>query len=80
MSVPRIADSTLGGMFTFFFTCPSVLVTSWRPLVAYKYGQGFARVCAVKYTSDADELDNNYVHLTNISIQKNGVTIFPNFN
>ncbi|KND01670.1 hypothetical protein, variant [Spizellomyces punctatus DAOM BR117] len=49
-----------------------VLVTSWRPLVAYKYTQGFTRFCAVKYTSDVEDLDNNFMHLTNVSIQKYG--------
>lgn len=49
-----------------------VLVTSWKPLVAYKHNLGFARFCAVKYNLDADELDNNFMHLTNVSIQKYG--------
>ncbi|KAJ3097773.1 putative tubulin polyglutamylase ttll1 [Phlyctochytrium planicorne] len=49
-----------------------VLVTSWRPLVAYKYNQGFGRFCAVKYTSDVGDLDNSFMHLTNVSIQKYG--------
>lgn len=52
-----------------------VLVTSWRPLVAYQHEQGFGRFCAVKYTSDVSDLDNNYMHLTNVSIQKNGTTM-----
>jgi len=41
-------------------------------LVAYKYGQGFARFCTEKYTNEPDELDNNFIHLTNVSIQKYG--------
>ncbi|KAJ3237355.1 putative tubulin polyglutamylase ttll1 [Chytriomyces hyalinus] len=49
-----------------------VLVTNWRPIIAYKYQQGFCRFCAVKYTSDMDDLDNNFMHLTNVSIQKHG--------
>ncbi|KAJ8328168.1 hypothetical protein BDV3_005455 [Batrachochytrium dendrobatidis] len=49
-----------------------VLVTSWRPLVAYRHGQGFGRFCAVKYNRDIEELDNNFMHLTNVSIQKHG--------
>ncbi|KAI8587649.1 putative tubulin polyglutamylase TTLL1-like protein [Geranomyces variabilis] len=49
-----------------------VLVTSWRPLIAYKYKEGFARFCAVKYTSDEGDLDNSFMHLTNVSIQKYG--------
>jgi tubulin polyglutamylase TTLL1 len=50
-----------------------VLVTSWKPLIAYRHELGFARFCAVKYTSDVGELDNNFIHLTNVSIQKYGV-------
>ena len=49
-----------------------VLVTSWKPLIAYKHDLGFARFCAVKYNLDAAELDNNFMHLTNVSIQKYG--------
>ena len=51
-----------------------VLVTSWKPLVAYKYGQGFSRFCSVKYNTDVGDLDNNFMHLTNVSIQKYGVS------
>lgn len=51
-----------------------VLVTSWKPLVAYRYEQGFCRFCAVKYSSNVDDLDNNFMHLTNVSIQKYGVS------
>lgn len=50
-----------------------VLVTSWKPLVAYKHAEGFSRFCAVKYSQDVDELDNHIMHLTNVSIQKFGV-------
>ncbi|KAJ3183349.1 putative tubulin polyglutamylase ttll1 [Gaertneriomyces sp. JEL0708] len=49
-----------------------VLVTSWRPLIAYKYKQGFTRFCSIKYTSDVDNLANTFMHLTNVSIQKYG--------
>ncbi|KAJ3318366.1 putative tubulin polyglutamylase ttll1 [Boothiomyces sp. JEL0866] len=49
-----------------------VLVTCWKPLIAYKHELGFARFCAVKYNMDAEELDNNFMHLTNVSIQKYG--------
>ncbi|KAI9341181.1 tubulin-tyrosine ligase/Tubulin polyglutamylase, partial [Obelidium mucronatum] len=49
-----------------------VLVTNWRPIVAYKYAQGFCRFCTVKYTSDVGDLDNSFMHLTNVSIQKYG--------
>lgn len=52
-----------------------VLVTCWKPLIAYKHELGFARFCAVKYNMDAEELDNNFMHLTNVSIQKYGVSL-----
>ena len=49
-----------------------VLVTSFRPLVIYLYREGFARFCNVKYTNEVNELDNMYIHLTNVAIQKHG--------
>jgi tubulin polyglutamylase TTLL1 len=33
---------------------------------------GFARFCNVKYSADLSDLDNPYVHLTNVAIQKKG--------
>uniref|UniRef100_A0A0B7A5P9 Polyglutamylase complex subunit TTLL1 n=1 Tax=Arion vulgaris TaxID=1028688 RepID=A0A0B7A5P9_9EUPU len=49
-----------------------VLVTSFRPLKAYIYRLGFCRFCTVKYDASLNELDNMFVHLTNVSIQKQG--------
>ncbi|XP_019631189.1 PREDICTED: probable tubulin polyglutamylase TTLL1 [Branchiostoma belcheri] len=49
-----------------------VLVTSYRPLKCYMYRLGFCRFCTVKYTSSTSELDNMFIHLTNVSIQKHG--------
>ena len=49
-----------------------VLLASWRPLIVYKYAQGFARFCSVQYSTDTSELDNNFMHLTNVSIQSKG--------
>ncbi|CAG0883813.1 unnamed protein product [Darwinula stevensoni] len=49
-----------------------VLVTSYRPLKAYLFRQGFCRFCTLKYDSSLDELDNMFVHLTNVAIQKQG--------
>lgn len=49
-----------------------VLVTSFRPLKLYVYQLGFCRFCHVKYTCSVSELDNIFVHLTNVSIQKRG--------
>lgn len=53
-----------------------VLVTSFRPLKAYLFKLGFCRFCTVKYDTSVTELDNMYVHLTNVSVQKHGVSNF----
>ncbi len=50
-----------------------ILVTSYRPLKCYWYRLGFARFCTVKYTSSATDMDNMFVHLTNVSYQKQSV-------
>lgn len=47
-----------------------VLITSYRPLRVYQYCHGFARFCHVKYSTDTGELDNPFVHLTNVAVQK----------
>jgi tubulin polyglutamylase TTLL1 len=49
-----------------------VLVTSFRPLKCYMYRLGFCRFCTVKYNASVNDLDNMFVHLTNVSIQKEG--------
>ncbi|CAK8691773.1 unnamed protein product [Clavelina lepadiformis] len=54
-----------------------VLVTSYRPLKCYMYRLGFCRFCTVKYTQSTNELDNMFVHLTNVSIQKHGEEYNP---
>ncbi|XP_017871528.1 PREDICTED: probable tubulin polyglutamylase TTLL1 [Drosophila arizonae] len=46
-----------------------VLVTSFNPIKAYLYNEGFCRFCTQRY--DQTEIDNVYMHLTNVSIQKN---------
>ncbi|ERE86518.1 putative tubulin polyglutamylase TTLL1-like protein [Cricetulus griseus] len=38
------------------------------------YKLGFCRFCTVKYTPSTSELDNMFVHLTNVAIQKHGVS------
>jgi tubulin polyglutamylase TTLL1 len=35
------------------------------------YKEGFARFCNVKYSSDEQAMDNPFIHLTNVAIQKN---------
>ncbi|XP_033329640.1 tubulin tyrosine ligase-like 1B isoform X3 [Megalopta genalis] len=49
-----------------------VLITSFRPLKAYLFKLGFCRFCTVKYDTSIQELDNMYIHLTNVSVQKHG--------
>lgn len=46
------------------------LVTNYRPLRVYVHSQGFARFCNTRYTNDTGELDNLFVHLTNVAVQK----------
>lgn len=48
-----------------------VLVTSYRPLKAFTYKLGFGRFCSIKYTNELTALDDMFVHLTNVAIQKN---------
>jgi len=47
-----------------------VLVSSYRPLRVYQYVHGFARFCNAKYTTDITDMDNPFIHLTNVAIQK----------
>jgi tubulin polyglutamylase TTLL1 len=46
-----------------------VLVTSFHPLRVYQYQHGFARFCNVKYTTNLSDMNNEYIHLTNVAIQ-----------
>lgn len=47
-----------------------VLVSSFRPLRVHQYAHGFARFCNAKYNSDMADIDNPFIHLTNVAIQK----------
>lgn len=47
-----------------------ILVTSFCPLEAFIYKEGFARLSTHKYSMDSKEIHNKFVHLTNSSIQK----------
>ncbi|GFR52132.1 hypothetical protein Agub_g14647 [Astrephomene gubernaculifera] len=47
-----------------------VLVTSFNPLEAWMYEEGFARFTTLPYTLDEAELCNMHVHLTNSSVQR----------
>lgn len=44
------------------------LVTHMKPLEAYVYREGFARLSTEKYSLNAGNIKNNQVHLTNFSI------------
>lgn len=44
-----------------------------------RYKLGFCRFCTVKYTPSTSELDNMFVHLTNVAIQKHGVSVLSSF-
>jgi len=47
---------------------PSLLVvTSYRPLKAYISRLGFARFCGTKYSAEVGDIDNMFVHLTNVA-------------
>lgn len=45
-----------------------VLVTSYNPLKAWLYRSGFARFSNTRYSLES--IDDSYVHLTNVAIQK----------
>ncbi|XP_075213615.1 polyglutamylase complex subunit TTLL1-like [Lycorma delicatula] len=49
-----------------------VLVTSFVPLKVYLFKHGFCRFCTEKYDTSVHQLDNMFIHLTNVSIQKQG--------
>ncbi|CAM9642720.1 unnamed protein product [Chrysoparadoxa australica] len=49
-----------------------VLVTAYKPMRIYQYVHGFARFCTTKYSTDIQDADNPFIHLTNVSIQKQG--------
>ncbi|MCO5608863.1 hypothetical protein L7F22_063081 [Adiantum nelumboides] len=51
-----------------------VLVLSYAPLKAYLYRSGFARFTNTRFTMKKEDIINNFVHLTNFSIQKHAPT------
>jgi len=52
-----------------------VLVTSFAPLEAFLYQEGFGRISSQPYNLDHSNLKDSYVHLTNSSINKNAPSI-----
>jgi hypothetical protein len=47
-----------------------VLVTSFKPLEAFIYKEGFARVCMAQYSLQPNDMGNSLIHLTNSSINQ----------
>nr|XP_015205808.1 PREDICTED: tubulin polyglutamylase TTLL5 [Lepisosteus oculatus]XP_015205809.1 PREDICTED: tubulin polyglutamylase TTLL5 [Lepisosteus oculatus] len=47
-----------------------VLVTSYEPLVIYLYEEGLARFATVKYDRATKNIKNQFMHLTNYSVNK----------
>ncbi|RWS21529.1 tubulin polyglutamylase TTLL4-like protein, partial [Leptotrombidium deliense] len=54
------------------------LVTSFNPLRAYLFDDGLVRFASMIYSTDAENLDNQFVHLTNYSINKKSTTYMRN--
>jgi len=46
------------------------LVTSFAPLTCYLYRAGFARFTNVRYSNATADMNNAFMHLTNVAIQK----------
>lgn len=47
-----------------------VLVTTFCPLKAYLFKLSFCRFCTVRYDTRSRNMNNPFIHLTNVSIQK----------
>uniref|UniRef100_A0A7S3D9R4 Tubulin--tyrosine ligase-like protein 9 n=1 Tax=Palpitomonas bilix TaxID=652834 RepID=A0A7S3D9R4_9EUKA len=47
-----------------------VMVTSYNPLTVYLYRSGFGRFSNERFSMRKDEIQNNFIHLTNVAIQK----------
>ncbi|RWS11131.1 tubulin polyglutamylase TTLL4-like protein [Dinothrombium tinctorium] len=50
------------------------LVTSFNPLRIYIFDDGLVRFASVKYSYDIENLNNQFMHLTNYSINKKSLT------
>ena len=57
-----------------------VLVTSYDPLVIYKFQDGLVRFATVKYNLKGKDLKNRFIHLTNYSINKKAENYVQNSN
>lgn len=49
-----------------------VFVISYDPLKIYLYHEGLVRFATIKYSIEADKLDEKMIHLTNFSLNKEG--------
>ena len=47
------------------------LITSYDPLMVYLYDDGIVRFATENYSEDKSKLTNNYIHLTNASVNEN---------
>lgn len=52
-----------------------ILITSFLPLEAFIYKEGFARISTVPFSMNPDKLHNKFIHLTNSSIQKHNQNV-----
>ena len=63
---------------TYDFQCKNQLINItvfiYRLYSSFRYRHGFCRFCTVQYNASLTELDNMFVHLTNVAIQKHGVS------
>jgi hypothetical protein len=54
-----------------------VLVTSISPLRLYVYEEGIVRFASNRYSKSLDDIKNQFIHLTNYSVNKNSVEYVP---
>ena len=57
-----------------------VLITSILPLRVYVYDEGLVRFAANRYSNSVNDIKNQFIHLTNYSVNKNCVEYVPNSN
>ena len=57
-----------------------VLITCIVPLRVYIYDEGLTRFATEEYTNDPEKIENNFIHLTNFSINKESEKFVNNNN
>jgi len=57
-----------------------VLITSVDPLRVYLYEEGLTRFATEEYTNDPEKIGNNFIHLTNFSINRESEKFVNNSN